>query len=163
FSLSEVPPWLRVGELPRLRVANQFLATDRSTLSATIYNDSINDASGVVVAAVLFDASGTARAASRSLIARIAHKSQQDVIFIWQSIWIFIGVAVFFGASHIDWRFLRRSGVAAALFGATLVPLVFLVLAGHATQGAKSWFDLGGFVLQPVEFVKLALIIALAK
>jgi len=43
------------------------------------------------------------------------------------------------------------------------VPLVILVVLGHATKGAKSWFDLGPFALQPVEFVKLALIITLAK
>ena len=87
----------------------------------------------------------------------------QDPFFLRQILWISIGVAVFFIASGVDWRFLRRGGVAATLFFAVLIPLVVLVVAGTATKGAKSWFDLGGFALQPVEFVKLALIIALAK
>ncbi|HEV8677472.1 MAG TPA: rod shape-determining protein RodA [Candidatus Paceibacterota bacterium] len=86
-----------------------------------------------------------------------------DPLFMRQIIWILLSVAVFFGASVIDWRFLRRGGVAAGIYAAVLVPLVILVVLGHATKGAKSWFDLGPFALQPVEFVKLALIITLAK
>jgi len=87
----------------------------------------------------------------------------QDPFFFRQSIWILIGVLVFFAASTVNWRFLRRGGVAAGIYVVLLIPLVALVVLGHATQGAKSWFDLGPFALQPVEFVKLALIIALAK
>ena len=87
----------------------------------------------------------------------------EDPFFLRQAVWIVLGVGVFFVASAVDWRFLRRSGVAAALFGAVLVPLIILVALGTATKGAKSWFDLGAFAFQPVEFVKLALIVALAK
>jgi rod shape determining protein RodA len=86
-----------------------------------------------------------------------------DPLFVRQVIWIIIGVLVFFGASTIDWRFLRRGGVAAAIYSLILIPLIVLVVLGQATKGAKSWFDLGPFALQPVEFVKLALIITLAK
>ncbi|MES2203507.1 MAG: FtsW/RodA/SpoVE family cell cycle protein [Patescibacteria group bacterium] len=86
-----------------------------------------------------------------------------DPFFFRQSIWILLGAGVFFVASTIDWRFLRRSGVAAGIYGVLLVPLVVLVVAGHATLGAKSWFDLGGFAFQPTDFVKLGLIILLAK
>jgi len=80
-----------------------------------------------------------------------------------QAVWLGLGVIVFFAASMVDWRFLRRSSVAASVYIVCLLPLVFLVVAGTATQGAKSWFDLGPFALQPVEFVKIALIIVLAK
>jgi rod shape determining protein RodA len=86
-----------------------------------------------------------------------------DPFFVRQSIWILIGILAFFAASMVDWRLLRRSGVAAAIYAAMLIPLVVLIVLGQSTQGAKSWFDLGPFALQPVEFVKLALIIALAK
>lgn len=86
-----------------------------------------------------------------------------DPFFVRQGIWILISVGVFFAASQVDWRFLRRSGVAAALFACVIVPLLFLVLAGKASMGAKSWLNLGSLGIQPVEFVKLALIIALAK
>lgn len=87
----------------------------------------------------------------------------QDPFFLRQALWIAVGVSVFFIAAKIDWRFLRRGSVAAAVFGAVIIPLVILVAVGTVTKGARSWFDLGAFALQPVEFVKLALIIALAK
>jgi rod shape determining protein RodA len=86
-----------------------------------------------------------------------------DPFFIKQTVWILLGIIIFFVMSMIDWRILRRSGVAAGLYIGMLVPLVALIFLGHSTQGAKSWFDIGPFALQPVEFVKLALIIALAK
>src|SRR3990167_10471883 len=79
----------------------------------------------------------------------------QDPFFLRQVLWISVGVAVFFIASGIDWRFLRRGGVAAALFFIVLIPLVVLVVAGTATKGAKSWVELGGFARPPVEVVKV--------
>lgn len=86
-----------------------------------------------------------------------------DPFFFRQSLWICIGVAVFFAAAQVDWRFLRRGGVAAGIYAVLLLPLIVLMVAGHATLGAKSWFTFGGFAFQPTDFVKLALIILLAK
>jgi len=87
----------------------------------------------------------------------------QDPFFVRQAIWIVLGVVAFFTASTINWRFLRRSGVATGIFIALLVPLVILLVLGHATLGAKSWFNLGAFALQPAEFVALSLVVLLAK
>ncbi len=87
----------------------------------------------------------------------------QDGLFVRQLIWLGVGVSVFFGASIVDWRFLRRSGVAASIYGVFIIPLLFLLVLGHAVMGAKSWLDFGFAALQPIEFIKLALIIALAK
>ncbi len=83
FAFSEEPVWQRVGDLPPLRVGNQYLAPDASQLSATISNDSIKDANKVIVTAVLFDNKGIARGASRSILPRIPHKGSQDVVFTW--------------------------------------------------------------------------------
>lgn len=89
--------------------------------------------------------------------------SAEDPFFFRQSLWILLAVGVYFGASAVDWRLLRRSQVAATIYAAVLVPLIILIAVGAVTKGARSWFDLGPFALQPVEFVKLALIITLAK
>ena len=86
-----------------------------------------------------------------------------DPFFVRQCIWMGLGVGVFFAAAQIDWRFLRRSGVAAALYAVSLLPLLLLAVVGHAILGAKSWFDLGVFAFQPTDLVKLSLIILLAK
>jgi len=89
--------------------------------------------------------------------------TEGDPFFFRQILWIVLGLIVFFVASITDWRILRRTGVAAGLYIALLAPLLILIFFGAVTQGARSWFDIGPFALQPVEFVKLALIIVLAK
>ncbi len=83
FAFTQDPVWQRADPLPTLRVGNQSLAADGSRLSATVSNTSIQDASQIVATAVLFDAQGVARAASKSLIPLIARKSSQDVVFTW--------------------------------------------------------------------------------
>ena len=69
----------------------------------------------------------------------------QDPFFLRQALWILIGVGAFFIAAQVDWRFLRRSTFAAGFYAVLLLPLVFLIVAGHSTLGAKSWVDLGFF------------------
>lgn len=80
-----------------------------------------------------------------------------------QIIWIFLSLLVFFAASFVDWRFLRRTGAIISLFALSVVLLLFLFVAGSIFQGAKSWFDFGGFSFQPSDPVKLVLILLLAK
>lgn len=83
FAFSQEPVWQRVGALPALRVGNQYLSSDASQLSVTVNNESVENADKVVIVAVLFDADGVARAASRSTIARIPRKGSQDITFTW--------------------------------------------------------------------------------
>ena len=83
FSFSAEPVWYKAGDLPSLRVGNQYLSQDASQLSATIRNESITNADKVTVVAVLFDADGIARAASRSILPRVPRKGSQDVTFTW--------------------------------------------------------------------------------
>lgn len=87
----------------------------------------------------------------------------QDPFFWRQLVWIAVGLGAFFGASMVDWRFLRRSSVAAGFYGFMLVPLVLLIVVGTAVKGAKSWIAIGTLGIEPAEFVNLALIILLAK
>lgn len=87
----------------------------------------------------------------------------QDSLFVRQAVWILFGIFVFFGASFIDWRFLRKSAVAAGVYGVLVIPLVLLLLVGEAVKGARSWVSIGGLGIEPIELAKLALIIALAK
>jgi len=87
----------------------------------------------------------------------------QDPYYVRQIIWLVVCTAVFFGASRIDWRFLRQSGVAITFFGLLIIPLVFLLVLGTTVKGAKSWLSIGGLGIEPIEFAKLALIVLLAK
>jgi len=86
-----------------------------------------------------------------------------DPFFVRQTVWLMVGVCAFFTAAHVDWRFLRSSGVAVTLFGLLLIPLVLLLIIGAEVKGARSWISLGGLGIEPAEFMKLGLIILLAK
>lgn len=83
FAFSEEPRWYKAPSVPHLRVRNQYLSADASELSATVANDSINNVDRVTIVAVLFDADGIARAASRSVLQRVPRKGSQDVTFTW--------------------------------------------------------------------------------
>ena len=86
-----------------------------------------------------------------------------NLFFEKQIIWIILSLGVFFVASNIDWRFLRRTNVLVILFIASVVTLVLLFFLGTITKGAINRFDLGFFFLQPSDPIKLILVILLAK
>lgn len=89
--------------------------------------------------------------------------SGESVFFYRQIIWFVVGLGVFFGASLIDFRFLRRTGVVVAIFSVTALILLSLFMVGSIFQGAQSWFDFGAFALQPSDPAKLVVIMLLAK
>ncbi len=86
-----------------------------------------------------------------------------DPYFIRQVLWLIVSVIAFFVAASIDWRILRRSGVAAGIYGVACALLFLLIVLGSTVKGAQSWFSLGFAAFQPVELAKLALIVVLAK
>lgn len=70
---------------------------------------------------------------------------------------------IFFLASFIDWRFLRRGDVLVYIFLFVLFVLVLVLVFGKTVNGSKSWFGLGGVSFQPSDLARLATIIILAK
>lgn len=88
---------------------------------------------------------------------------EENFFSIRQMIWLFISILILFGASLVDWRFLRKTGYVVVLFSFSCLLLLFLFVAGSVFKGAKSWFDLGSFAFQPVDFAKITLILLLAK
>ena len=80
-----------------------------------------------------------------------------------QIIWIIISVIVFFTLSLFDYRFLKRTGVVITIFALSVLLLLALFMVGHVSKGAQSWFSFGGVSFQPADFIKLIMIILLAK
>lgn len=81
FSFSSDPVWQRAGALPKLAMSGQTLAADASRLEATISNDSFSDVRASAIA-VLFDADGVARAASKSTVT-VPARSSTPIVFTW--------------------------------------------------------------------------------
>lgn len=77
--------------------------------------------------------------------------------FLWIVAAMVIAVAVF----TIDHRFFDFFAYPVYAFFVLL--LILVLIAGKEINGAKSWFSIGGFQIQPAEFAKPAAALALAK
>jgi rod shape determining protein RodA len=80
-----------------------------------------------------------------------------------QLAWISIALIAFVICSFIDWRFLKRTDVIVWLFLLAAVFLLALLGFGRVVRGAQTRFNVGFASFQPADFVKLVLIIILAK
>ncbi|MDO8659439.1 MAG: rod shape-determining protein RodA [Candidatus Parcubacteria bacterium] len=80
-----------------------------------------------------------------------------------QLIWVLVSFTVFFIFSFIDFRFLKRADILVFLYVLFCGILFLLFIVGHVSHGAKSWFNFGLFSFQPVDMMKLILILMLAK
>ncbi len=86
-----------------------------------------------------------------------------SVFFNKQIIWVAVSFAVFFICSFIDFRFLKRTDVLVSIFLFASFILFLLFVLGHVSNGAKSWFNFSYFSFQPVDMMKLVLVLILAK
>lgn len=89
--------------------------------------------------------------------------SLENYFFLRQSIWLLVSIVVFFAATTIDWRFLRRTRVIVPIFLVTIAVLSSLLVAGQVTRGVQSWFQFGFLAFQPSDPAKLVLVLMLAK
>src|SRR3989344_1475990 len=86
-----------------------------------------------------------------------------NALFTRQVYWAVISLLAFFFLSFIDFRFLRRTAVLVALFLVSVLVLVGLFIVAREVRGTQSWLTFGGFSIEPVEPIKLVLILILAK
>jgi rod shape determining protein RodA len=88
--------------------------------------------------------------------------SGADSQFVRQVYWAVVGLIVFGALLFVDYQRLGEYALFIYLGG---ILLLFLTLAiGTRVRGAKSWITLGGFGgFQPSEFVKIAVIVSLAR
>ncbi|MGB0887592.1 MAG: rod shape-determining protein RodA, partial [Vicingaceae bacterium] len=78
-----------------------------------------------------------------------------------QLMWIAFALIIAYIILLVDSQFF--TSFAMPIFAVVMVALVGVLLFGVETNGARSWFRLGGFKLQPSEFAKFATSLALAK
>lgn len=83
------------------------------------------------------------------------------VNFYKQVFFVILGIILMFVFTFIDYRFLKSLNRYFYWFGAII--LVSVLLFGQTINGTKGWFSILGFGIQPVEFIKITLIIFLAS
>src|SRR5919204_3046664 len=90
-----------------------------------------------------------------------ATKSALNPMWITQSKWMFLGALAVAAFLFLDYRFL--STAAWPGYFASLMLLAGVAFKGKKVLGARRWLQIGPMQVQPSEFVKLAVIILLAR
>lgn len=78
-----------------------------------------------------------------------------------QLIWIGASLLIAFFVLILDPKFFSQTSY--IIYGIFLFMLIAVLVVGSETKGAKSWFGIGDFGIQPSEFAKGATALALAK
>lgn len=82
---------------------------------------------------------------------------------VWASQALYLGVAMIgaLAVALVDYRFLQR--IAVPVYVANIVALIALKKFGHTAKGAESWIALGPLRIQPAEFMKIGVILMMAR
>ena len=78
-----------------------------------------------------------------------------------QLIKIFVGLFVFFFVSFSNIKTWIKS--AYIIYAIALLMIIMVTFVGHTGMGAQRWLNLGFIHIQPSEFIKIALVMALAR
>ena len=82
-------------------------------------------------------------------------------LYIKQIYWVLAGLGAMLFAIFMDYRVLSR--YAYPIFLLTVLSLIYVLVFGTISSGARRWIHLGPLTLQVSEFAKFALILVLAK
>ena len=89
--------------------------------------------------------------------------NDKGIYFERQIVWVGVSFLLFIALSHVDFRFLKRTGVLVVLFSFITGLLLLLFVVGHISKGAESWFRLGFFSVEPSDPAQIVLVLLLAK
>lgn len=78
-----------------------------------------------------------------------------------QLLWIGTALIIGFFIYLLDYKFFDSFGY--VIYGIFMVLSFAVIFLGKEVSGAKAWFEIGAFRLQPSEFAKYATLLALAK
>ncbi len=91
-------------------------------------------------------------------------RGQESNIFKKQLIYVILGIFLMLIFSSFDYRVFRDSNfVLLGLYFFGLLLLVGVLLVGREIRGVASWFSIGAIGFEPVELMKLIIILVLAK
>jgi len=87
-----------------------------------------------------------------------------DIFFTRQALWAVLGAALLLAMASIDYRIFRNhGGFILSMLMVGLLLLILLLMVGPRTRGVASWFRIGSIAFEPVEFIKIILVLILAK
>lgn len=90
-----------------------------------------------------------------------ASRPPASPVWMSQVLYLGVGLTMVVGVALVDYRLIQRATV--PLYLLNIAALIALKFFGHKAKGAESWFVLGPFRIQPAEFMKLGMVLMLAK
>lgn len=96
-----------------------------------------------------------------NLISATAVEDKSLGLFKNQLIWFGIGSAITIAVLFFHYSFFSRT--AYLIYFLNLMLLAAVLVVGKESLGAKRWLGFGGFTIQPSEFMKVSMVICLAK
>lgn len=91
------------------------------------------------------------------------HFFSANILWLRQVLYLLVGLgAIMFFSRSSGYLWYRDEKLTRTVFWISLLSLVMLLAVGDRINGAKSWFDLGLFSLQPADLIKILFILFLA-
>ena len=90
-----------------------------------------------------------------------ASRPPHSPLWTRQTINLGVGLLAALGVCLVDYRFIQR--MAWPFYGLNVALLLLLRVLGHRAKGEVSWLSLGPLRMEPAEFMKVALIVLLAR
>lgn len=88
----------------------------------------------------------------------------EDIFLKKQLFFLILGSFLMLVISFFDYRRLRaHSAIVVFFYIASIILLALVLMVGFEVRGSSSWFKLGPFSIEPVEFVKIAMLVLFAK
>lgn len=82
-------------------------------------------------------------------------------LYIQQIYWLAVGAGAAVIVAAIDYKYYERYAYGAYVF--SIVALVAVFMLGRSIRGTHRWIQIGSFQFQPSEFVKICIVLALAR
>jgi len=82
-------------------------------------------------------------------------------LYLKQILWLAIGLGAMLVIAFVEYRF--YTDFAYIVYATAVILLIIVLVYGIITFGAQRWMKVGPLIFQPSEFVKISLILALAK
>ncbi|MBI4050259.1 MAG: putative lipid II flippase FtsW [Candidatus Doudnabacteria bacterium] len=115
-----------------------------------------------IISVLILIGFGLVAVSSASSVLSYERYGNNNYYFLRQLAFAAVGLGLIFYLSRVDYHVFRR--FSAPIFAVGIFLLVLLVVpgVGFRVGGAARWFNTGWFLIQPSEFVKLAMIFFLA-
>ncbi|OHA67972.1 MAG: rod shape-determining protein RodA [Candidatus Wildermuthbacteria bacterium RIFCSPHIGHO2_02_FULL_47_12] len=84
--------------------------------------------------------------------------------FTKQTVFLIVGLVIMLAVSFLNYRLFKNDPYFLVfLWGLGVLALVGLLLFGPETRGVKAWYKIGGISIDPVEYMKIVLLLLMAK